>query len=61
MRERIRVSMRREMTQMGRKFSNRTENPLQCTMITFENERFLPNDIHLHPESQNQRMAAIRH
>ena len=60
-RERIRGAMRREMAQLGRKYSNRYENPLKCTMIYFENENFLRNNIHLEYNSQVQRMHDIRH
>ena len=52
--------MHREMRQMGRKFTNRTEIPLLCKAVSFENEQFLGNDIHLHYNSQLNRLAAAR-
>ena len=59
-RQRVRVAMNNELRKMGEKFTNRTEIPLMCRMINFQNDRFLDNNIHLTYEAQKQRISAIR-
>ena len=59
-RERVRRGMMNEMEKMAQKYTNRADNPLKCRLINFQNEQFLPRDIHLTYEAQKERLSAIR-
>ena len=52
--------MKREMRSLAEKFSNYKENRLTVRVVPFENERFIQNNVHLHYNSQIDRISVAR-
>ena len=52
--------MKREMRSLAQKFSNYRENRLTVRVVEFENERFIRNSVHLHYDSQIERIIVAR-
>ena len=56
----IRESMNRQMRTMANTFSNKRILPLATRFVTFENETFLANNVHLDRGGQIQRLDGLR-